>query len=54
MPKKRFNIWMDDSLIEEIKVAATAMGLKVSTFVRVATLEKLRKTHNGSGQDRKR
>ncbi len=43
MPKKRYNIWLDTVLIEEIKLAALTIGVKVSTYMRMAILEKLRK-----------
>ncbi len=43
MPKKRYNIWLDTVLIDEIKLAATALGVKVSTYMRMAILEKLRR-----------
>lgn len=49
MPKKRFNIWMDTSLIKQIKAAAKAVGLnKVSTYCRVACLEKMRRDNESS------
>ncbi len=41
MPSKRYNIWLEESLIERIKKAAKAAGVKVSTFLRMAALEKL-------------
>jgi hypothetical protein len=48
MPKKRFNIWMETSLIDQIKKAAEATGLnKVSTYCRIACLEKMRRDNNG-------
>ncbi len=43
MPKKRFNIWMDTSLIAKIKATAKPLGLKVSTYCRMACLEKMRR-----------
>lgn len=44
MASKRVNIWMDEELIAQIKVAAKQTGVKASTYVRVATIEKLAKT----------
>lgn len=41
MPKKRYNIWMDLTLIARIKRAAKSLGVKISTYVRMAVLEKL-------------
>ncbi len=47
MPKKRFNIWMDTALIAQIKRAAKASGLNhLSTYVRIAALEKMRREEN--------
>ena len=42
MTKKRYNIWLDTVLIDEIKRAASTIGVKVSTYMRMAILEKLR------------
>lgn len=41
MSSKRYNIWLELSLIERIKTAAKKAGVKVSTFLRMAALEKL-------------
>lgn len=42
MPKKRFNIWMETSLIRQIKAEAKRIHLNhLSTYVRVAALEKM-------------
>jgi len=43
MASKRYNIWLEESLIERIKAAAKKAGIKVSTFLRMAALEKLDK-----------
>lgn len=44
MPKKRFNIWMETSLIAAIKAEAKRVHLNhLSTYVRVAALEKMRR-----------
>lgn len=42
MSKKRYNIWLDTAVIAEVKKAAKVVGVKVSTFMRMAILEKLR------------
>lgn len=47
MLSKRYNIWMDITLIDRIKKAAKSLGIKVSTYIRMAVLEKLNKTPNG-------
>lgn len=48
MPKKRFNIWMDTTLIDEIKKEAKIVHVdKVSTYCRVACLEKMRRDQDG-------
>lgn len=44
MPSKRYNIWLDTLLIEEIKVAAARLGIKVSTYIRMSLLAQLRGT----------
>lgn len=41
MPSKRYNIWLETSLIKRIKKAAKSAGVKISTFLRMAALEKL-------------
>ncbi len=41
MPSKRFNMWMEEDLIERIKVAAKLLGLKSAPYIRIAVLEKL-------------
>jgi len=41
MPSKRYNIWMDIALISRIKKVAKLLGIKVSTYIRMAVLEKL-------------
>jgi predicted DNA binding CopG/RHH family protein len=41
MPSKRYNIWFELTLIERIKTAAKKAGIKISTYVRMAVLEKL-------------
>lgn len=39
--KRRFNIWLDESFIEAVKTAAKLVGVKASTYMRMAVLEKL-------------
>jgi predicted DNA binding CopG/RHH family protein len=39
--KKRYNVWLDVDLIQRIRDAATKIGVKISTFIRMAILEKL-------------
>lgn len=46
MPSKRYNIWMDIALIVRIKKSAKSLGIKVSTYIRMAVLEKLNKISN--------
>jgi len=41
MASKRYNIWLEEGLIKCIKDAAKKAGVKVSTFLRMAALEKL-------------
>jgi len=41
MSSKRYNIWFDLTLIARIKTAAKKSGIKISTYVRMAVLEKL-------------
>ncbi len=41
MPSKRFNMWMEDDLLERIKSAAKTMGLKAAPYIRIVMLEKL-------------
>lgn len=41
MTSKRYNIWLTLDLIERIKTAAAKAGLKISTYIRMAVLEKL-------------
>jgi len=41
MPSKRYNIWFDLTLIERIKLTSKRLGVKISTYVRMAVLEKL-------------
>lgn len=41
MSKKRFNIWLDKELIDTVKVLAIELGVKASTFMRMAILEKI-------------
>lgn len=41
MTSKRYNIWLEIGLIDRIRLAAQRMGIKVSTYIRVAILEKL-------------
>ena len=41
MPNKRYNIWMHTDLINQVKKAAKQMGVKTSTYIRIATIEKL-------------
>lgn len=51
MPKKRFNIWMETSLIESIKREAKRVHLNhLSTYVRVAALEKMERDQNDTVQ----
>lgn len=48
MSKRRFNIWLDNELIETVTIAAKAIGVKASTYMRMAILEKLnRKPRDG-------
>lgn len=52
MPKKRFNIWMDTRLIAEIKREAKIVHVdKVSTYCRIAALEKMRRDQDGRTRD---
>lgn len=44
MSKRRFNIWLDSDLIKAVAKAATSIGVKTSTFMRMAILEKLKET----------
>lgn len=44
MPKKRFNIWLDTTVIDEVKAAAATIGVKTTTYMRMSILEKLRGT----------
>lgn len=41
MSSKRYNIWLDTGLIEQIKAKASVSGLKVATFIRMCILENL-------------
>lgn len=50
MSKKRYNIWLDTVLIDEIKLAASTLGVKVSTYMRMAILEKLRRDISANGK----
>lgn len=50
MSKKRYNIWLDTVLIDEIKLAASTLGVKVSTYMRMAILDKLRRETNAKTQ----
>lgn len=43
MSSKRYNIWLDIELILKIKKAALQIGVKTSTYMRMAILEKLNK-----------
>lgn len=47
MPKRRFNIWLDIDFIDRVAKAAKTVGVKTSTFMRMAILEKLRKHQDG-------
>lgn len=38
---RRFNIWLDNELIDTVKTAAKAGGVKASTYMRMAVVEKL-------------
>lgn len=51
MPKKRYNIWLDTLVIDEIKAAAARLGIKVSTYIRMSLLEKLRGTKDDKRQE---
>jgi predicted DNA binding CopG/RHH family protein len=46
MSSKRYNIWMDEELIAKIKASAKILGIKASTYIRMAVLEKLRGMHD--------
>lgn len=39
--KRRFNIWLDNELIETVTSTAKLLGVKASTYMRMAILEKL-------------
>jgi len=41
MASKRYNIWLEESLIKRIKDAAKKAGIKVSTYIRMSVLKKL-------------
>lgn len=51
MTKKRFNLWMDTTLIREIKQEAKTVGLNhLSSYVRVASVEKMRRDQRARGE----
>lgn len=51
--KKRYNIWLDEDLIKEIKNTASLSGLKISTFIRMCILNSLNKISNEREKNKK-
>lgn len=43
MPMKRFNIWLDTELVNEVQKAGKALGVRKTTYMRMAIVEKLRR-----------
>ncbi len=43
---KKFNILMNPKLLERIKKEADRLSMKVSTYIRVAVIEKLNKSED--------
>ena len=50
MSKRRFNIWLDIDLIDKVAKAAKDIGVKTSTYMRMAILEKLNRSTRYSNE----
>lgn len=40
---KRFDFWIDEKVIEKVKILAKTMGINVSSFFRMAIIEKIKR-----------
>lgn len=40
---KRFNFWIDEEIIKKAKKIAKSMGINISSFFRMAIIEKIKK-----------
>ncbi len=43
MPMKRFNIWLDTELVSQVEKVAKTLGLRKTTYMRMAIVDKLRR-----------
>lgn len=43
MPMKRFNIWLDTELVKQVEKVGKTLGVRKTTYMRMAIVEKLRK-----------
>lgn len=50
MPMKRFNIWLDTELVKQVEKVGKALGVRKTTYMRMAIVEKLKKDTDGSTQ----
>lgn len=47
MSMKRFNIWLDTELVSQVEKVAKALGLRKTTYMRMAIVDKLRRDTDG-------
>ncbi len=47
MPMKRFNIWLDTELVKQVEKVGKTLGVRKTTYMRMAIVEKLRRDTSG-------
>jgi hypothetical protein len=48
MPMKRFNIWLDTELVKQVEKVGKTLGVRKTTYMRRAIVEKLRRDTDGA------